>query len=156
MAETLVQDFNKANQGKAGVVVVLAKMGDDGQAYMIDDENGIPIAGKGNIEPYTLVNAVATSGDVTSAVVDTRGVDNIGLDISWTDTTNGALNAQWSMDGSTAWRNYDFDPVLTQPAGSADNAQAAIFQTPYPYLRVQFVRTDGTGAMTVKISAKAV
>ena len=102
-----------------------------------------------------LLNAAAMSGTSTilSAVQSIQYYDNIGLEISWTGTPTGTISILASISDVNF---YPYAPALTltQPAGSAGGYLLNLNQVPYPYIKVQYVNSSGTGALSVWVSAK--
>ncbi len=120
---------------------------------------------KNFLSPYLVFNAVSTGASATSSVTDVRYLDNLVYSLSWTGTTNGTFDLQWSPDyalgsGSTVLNAGTWFSVplsgTTNPSGSAATTSIFVNQIPGPYLRVVFTRVSGTGALTGYITGKAV
>lgn len=80
-------------------------------------------------------------------------MDNLGLQVSFVGTMTGTL----SVEGSVDKVNFDaltFNPVLGQPAGSATRYLIDINQFPWPWLRVSYTNSSGSGTLTVGIFSK--
>lgn len=90
---------------------------------------------------------------ISSGVFQGNNLDNFGLQVSWTGTPTGTLTVNCSVDNV----NFDaltFDPAITQPTGSAARYLINLNQIPFPYLKVQYVNSSGSGILNVWLSGK--
>lgn len=111
--------------------------------------------GSKKINAYHLISAGVMTGTTTllSTAQNISNFDNIGLQVKWTGSAVGTISVLVSIDGT----NYDaltFNPVLTQPAGTAGSYVVNLNQLPFPYLKVRYVNASSTGVLNVYISSK--
>jgi hypothetical protein len=81
---------------------------------------------------------------------------NIGLQLIWTGTTQGAFTFQLSMDQTNVavtLANTDFAPNLTNPAGAAANTGGQV-ATDFTYMRIVFTRAAGDGTLVGYVVGK--
>lgn len=104
---------------------------------------------------YSIVtNGVMTGTSVvTSSVTNIQNLDDIGIQVAWTSTAVGVIEVQCSVDNVTFYA-LTFDPVLTQPAGSAGGYLIDLQQVPFLWLRVQYTNSAGSGVLNVGICGK--
>lgn len=102
------------------------------------------------------MSALSVSGTSTytsSPPQNLSNFDNIGLQIAFSSGVTGTLSVLCSVDGSV----YDaltFNPALSQPTGTAINYLVNLNQLPYPWLKVQFVSSSGSGTLDVWLNSK--
>lgn len=109
---------------------------------------------KSVLTPQTILkNGDMSLGSVTSANVSVQFMDNIGLQIQWTGAPVGVIAVNGSVDGITYYA-LTFDPVLTQPAGSAGGYLVDLNQFPFVNYNVSYTKTSGTGSLTVITTEK--
>lgn len=112
---------------------------------------------KNQIKNFNLINGVSTAATITSDAVDIEFLDNVGLNIDWTGTTNGTITVECSnLSTPSSFKALTFDPVLAQPAGVAGGYLVDINNASWSFIRVVFTRTSGTGTLTVSLAAKGV
>lgn len=92
---------------------------------------------------------------ITSATFLANNFDNIGLEVTWTGSAVGTISVLGSVSNTTFYP-LTFNPVLTQPAGTAGGYLIDLNQIPFPYLKVQYVNTSSTGVLNVWLSSKDV
>lgn len=95
------------------------------------------------------------SGPITSAVTDISNTDNIGIELVFTGTAQGAFYVDSSIDGTT-FTAMDFGSPGPLAAGSADSILLNIQQCPYRKIRVRYVPVSGTGTLNAWISTKQI
>lgn len=115
------------------------------------------------LAPYEIISAGDLSGNLTSAVTGISYQDNISIQCVVTGSPVGDFAVQGSND-------YIPGPNHTTPALNAGNwvtlgtlsvtgADDLLFdvnQMPFPYIRLIYTSTSGTGAVTATIAAKKV
>lgn len=97
--------------------------------------------------------AVSSTTTYTSSSTFVANLDNIGCQVSFVGTMAGTLTVEVSNDDS----DYDaltFDPVLTQPAGSATKYVINLQQLGFPYVRFKYVNASGSGTLFLSIFGK--
>lgn len=109
---------------------------------------------KGGSGPH-IINAGVMTGTtvIQSSPFNVQNLDNVGLQVKWTGAAVGTIEVIVSVDGV----NYDaltFDPVLTQPAGTAGSYVISLNQLPFPYMKVRYTNASSTGVLDVWLSAK--
>lgn len=90
---------------------------------------------------------------VTSAPSNVSYVDNIGLQISWTGNPTGDIEILGSIDGEN-FVPLTFNPIVTQPSGTAGDTLIDLNQYPFPWIQVQYTNASGDGTLQVWISGK--
>ncbi len=94
---------------------------------------------------------VASTGVLTSTIIDARGASQVGIQASWTTGGTGVFAIKGSTDyvsngASAHWTTLT--PTLTAPANSASSA-AADFVTAMPYIEVVYTSSSGSLVMAV-------
>jgi len=121
---------------------------------------------KNLIPKIKLISQGDMSSDITSPATDIRYVDNISIQLNFTGSPVGTFSIQGSLDYSPGLSD---DPVanpgtwvdLTLSAtptasGAADQILIDMNQVPFPYIRVKYDATSGTGALDYLLLAKEV
>lgn len=120
------------------------------------------MARKLGVQSFKNINAVSMGADITSVVTDVTMVDNIGIYVKWTSANAiGVLSIQGSINWDAHlslgdWEDLTFDPALTQPNSDNGDYLININQFPYPFIRVFYDRTSGTGTLSTWICTKSV
>lgn len=109
----------------------------------------LPAPASGNSIPSGVVNGTM-SGTTTiySQIMDISRMDNVGLEFTWTGTPNGTFQVMVSNSGKNFYA-LTFNPILTQPAGSAGGYAIDLNQVPFKYIMLQYANSSGSGTMTV-------
>lgn len=123
---------------------------------------------KNTLPPFPTINGDGDmSADITSPVTDIRFIDNVALLLKWTGTPVGTFAVQGSVDYVAAlpnasrvanagtWTSLTLSPTPSA-AGSADHVLIDLPALGFPFIRVVYTRTSGTGTLTMYISGKAV
>lgn len=123
---------------------------------------------KNRLEPYHSIQAGNMSGTLTSSVTTISGLDNVAIQLSWTGTPTGTFQVQGSLDYSAPNLAYGgpvlnagvWTPLAFSTPPVASGAAGSIFldlnQLSFPYIRVVYTPTSGTGSLDMWISGKAV
>jgi hypothetical protein len=117
---------------------------------------------KSVVKNIPLISAVSMGATITSSVIDVLQTDNIGLQVTWTSANAvGTITVEGSVDYDPHFETgtfyaLTFDPVLTQPNSDNGGYLVNINQFPWPYVRVVYTRSSGTGTLTVNISVKSI
>lgn len=94
------------------------------------------------------------SADIIGPVTNIDTADQVAYQVSWTSTSAvGVISVQGSVDGMT-WNDLTFTPSLTQPNSDSQSYLINLALIPFPYIRLKYTRTSGTGTLTVYLSAK--
>lgn len=109
---------------------------------------------------HSIVNA-SMVGNITSPVTTISWLDNVAVQLIWTGAPVGTFSVQGSLDYNAVtsnpgtWVSLVLNPVPTA-AGSADSALVDMNQLSFPYIRVVYNFTSGTGTLNAYIAAKEV
>lgn len=95
--------------------------------------------------PDTLVNAVSMATSITSSVQGMQNYHFIYIQAVFTGSPVGTFTIQSSND-QTNWDTISGSSVAISAAGSQS---WNICNIGYPYLRVVYTRTSGSGSLTV-------
>lgn len=117
------------------------------------------------LNPYQFIVNQSMGASSTSAIIEIKQQDNIGIQLNWTGTPVGAFDVQISIDheqdmnGNVTvagnWVSLGLSPAISA-AGSADSAYVDLNQMSASYIRVVYNRTSGTGTLNGFITAKGV
>lgn len=117
---------------------------------------------KNFLNPTRLTSAGDMSGDVTSSAVDVRYLDSAALQAVWSNgsTPVGVLTVQGSVNygqpGVTAaWTTISLSATLNV-SGSSGSAIADLTQITYPYVRMVYTRSSGSGSLDIWVSGKEI
>jgi hypothetical protein len=122
---------------------------------------------KSVIEPIRLIASGAMTGTsvITSPAVRIARHDNVSIQCAWTGTPAGSFAVQASLDyqqnpdGSVAnagtWTNITL-PSTPSASGSAGSVVLDLNQLSFPWVRVQYTNTSGSGTLNCYLSAKEV
>lgn len=129
------------------------------------------MAGK-NLEVYPVISSGSMSGSLTSSITCIKRMDNIGLVLVATGTPEGTVIVECSSDFRTNSDGTDgsvinagswfplnvLDTTGASPAfsGAAKTIGIDLNQIPFPFIRVRYVRSSGTGTLNAYISAKSI
>lgn len=101
----------------------------------------------------TLTGVMASTNTIYTNIVDVTIKDNLGVEVTWTGTPTGTLSVMCSNSGRTFYA-LTFNPVLTQPAGSAGGYLIDLNQVPFKYVFLQYVNASGSGSLTLWLLTK--
>lgn len=117
--------------------------------------------------PQPLVNNGDMSGDITSPVSIIQMLPGISYDVSWSGSPVGVFQVQvsnsYSKDPAGNVKNAGTWTILPTtafagtypvPSGSASNGFLDVVGTEAYAIRLVYVRTSGTGSLTVVAAAK--
>lgn len=109
--------------------------------------------GKRTLSPYLVISAGTMGGDLTQATyTDIQNMDNVSVQLVWTGTPTGTFYVDGSLDKAT-WTALSLSPSAAA-AGAASSILIDLNQLSFPYIRVRYVRTSGTGTLNAYISGK--
>lgn len=115
--------------------------------------------------PVSVVKNGSMAGSITSAVLEIKEQDNVGIQMVWIGAPVGSFDVQVSMDyfrdingNVTNPGNWTSIPLLPTVAasGSPDNAYVDLNQLSAPYIRLVYTRVSGAGTLNVLMDGKGV
>jgi len=109
--------------------------------------------GKKVLEPYLLVSAGNMSADIISASFNVKNINDIGMQLVFTGSPTGSFFVQASVDGNT-WGSITTSPASISAAGAGGNHEIDLEGYSFPYIRLFYDFTSGTGSLNVYISGK--
>lgn len=106
----------------------------------------------------TGLNPAAVSGSmgasITGPTTTIDVVDQVCFQVAWTSSNAvGIISVQGSVDNVTFY-DLTFSPALTQPNSNDGGYLINLGLIPFPYVRLKYTRTSGTGTMTASMSVK--
>lgn len=117
------------------------------------------------LNPVHIITAQSLGTSTTSAPVEVKLQDNIGVQLHWTGAPVGAFTFQVSMDyrqdqegnvvNAGNWVTMPVSPAIAA-AGSADDAYVDLNQISAPYMRIVYTRTSGTGTLDAYVNGKGI
>lgn len=117
------------------------------------------------LNPVHIIIAQSMTGNITSAAVEVKNQDNIGVQMNWSGAPVGTFSFEISMDhyqdpeGNIVvpgnWTTLNVSPTITA-SGVPDTAYVDLNQLSTPYIRVVYNFTSGTGTLNVFVNAKGV
>ncbi len=117
------------------------------------------------LNPVHIIASTSMGASITSAAVETRLQDNIGVQLHWTGTPVGTFTVQISMDhlqdanGNIQvpghWITLPLSPSITA-SGSPDDAYIDLNQLSAVYIRIIYTRVSGSGTLDAFVNAKGV
>ena len=105
------------------------------------------------------------AGNLTSDVTNIQFLDNVAIQVNMTSADGvGTVIVEGSVDHledsqgnvSNEGTFVDLNLGLTIAAGAPDNFLIDVNQASFPYIRVRYARTSGTGTMNIFISGKEI
>lgn len=118
-------------------------------------------AGSLLIGPTVIYNAQDIASSVDSKIMHVLYSDNIGVQLVWTGSPTGQfgisgsdtciISATGAISGCT-WTAIT--GTYPAPAGSASNGLIGVTNFPHAFIKVTYVASSGTGAVTAKLVAK--
>lgn len=107
----------------------------------------------GSVPSGTLAGTMATTATIYSQIIDISKMDNQGLEVTWTGTPTGTLSVLVSNSGIN-WPSLTFNPIITQPAGSASTIAINLNQIPFKYMMLSYTNASGSGTLTAYAQSK--
>lgn len=124
--------------------------------------------------------SMASSGTVYTPPINVQYLDNVGIQMIWNPTVvGGAVSGTLRVDASSDyialqtistsassapvvqsstshWTQYVGSTAITPALASSGSALIDLNQCPYPWVRVAFVSTSGTGLLNAWVHSKQV
>lgn len=108
---------------------------------------------KSIIKPYKVFDEVDISSSQNSTFSSLEPVDKAVIHIEWTGTSPvGTIVVQSRMDESSNWVDVDMGTSISV-SGNTGSHVLLFNEKPAPQIRLQYVRTSGTGSLTATLSA---
>ena len=103
-------------------------------------------------------NPSAVSGDMSASITgpttQISNLDQVCYQVAWTSSDAvGVLAVQGSVDNVTFY-DLTFAPALAQPNSDNGGYLINLALCPFPYVRMTYTRTSGSGTLSVILSAK--
>ena len=108
----------------------------------------LPANQTGTVGSGVTSGTMSSTNTIYSQILEVSRIDNMGLEVTWKGTPTGTFSVMVSNSGINFYA-LTFDPVLTQPGGSAGGYAVDLNQLPFKYLMLQYVNSSGTGSLTV-------
>lgn len=108
--------------------------------------------------PYRVLSLGDMSGDLQSVGVDMLSLPFGAIEAIWTGNPTGTFSVDGSVDNVpsanlvTNW--YPTGTATNDPAGSASSALINLSGIGFRWVRLSYVRTSGSGSLTVNIFGK--
>lgn len=116
---------------------------------------------KNILKVYKALSAANMASTITSPVTTIQWLDNIAIQFNFTGSPTGTFSVQGSLDydpntnNPGTWNSVTLDPVPVA-SGSSGSILINMDELAFPYLRVQYVPSGGTGSLDYFISAKEI
>lgn len=105
------------------------------------------------VENYTLLSAGDMSGNLTSNEVDVGFKHNVAFHLIFTGSPTGTFYVDGSLDKEN-WEALSFDPTNILAEGSAGSHLLDLPFVSWPYLRVRYVASSGSGSLKILFGCK--
>lgn len=96
------------------------------------------------------LDAGSMAGNLTSEIINLEHISAVAISAVYTGSPVGTVKVQRSNDQVT----WDDVPSSSTAVSAAGTTSWDIWVVPYPYARVVYTRTSGTGSLTVKAYGK--
>lgn len=120
--------------------------------------------GKDVLKPYLIVtNGNMASASITSSATNIQYLDNVCIELIFTGTPTGAFEVQGSVDyqqdaNGNITNAGHWVPITLPSSPVASGVAGTILidmnQLSFPYIRVVYTRTSGSGTLNAYIGAK--
>ena len=107
------------------------------------------------LEPFKIFDNQAVTGTTpyTSAIVNVKNLDNIGIQINWVGTNAGYFDVYCSIDGENYY-TLTFLNALAEAVGSDDGFLLSLNQLPFNFVKLVYNNTTGDGILNAVINGK--
>lgn len=120
---------------------------------------------KNALTPHQIITAGDMTGNITSDPTNIQYLDNVSIQLNFTGTPTGTFSVQGSLDYQQAspyakavtgnWIDLTLSPAPAA-SGSASQILLDLNQLSFPWVRVVYTFSSGTGSLDAYISGKAV
>lgn len=119
------------------------------------------MSGRKNVlKSYHSLTSGSMGGNLVSAITDGTYQDSIGIQVTWTSANAvGVIAVEASINydphlNTGDWIALTFSPALAQPTSNNGSYLIDLQMFPFPYYRVTYTRTSGTGTLDVWFCSK--
>jgi len=106
----------------------------------------IPANQTGSKPSGVIKSAISGTNTIYSQIIEKSRQQNINIEFTWTGTTTGTLQVLVSNSGINFYA-LTFDPVLTQPAGTAGGYTINLSVLSAKYIMLSYTNASGTGTI---------
>lgn len=114
------------------------------------------MARKNIVPSYKMVDAADASSNITSEIVNVQNMDKASVHVEWAGAAvTGTITIEARNGEKDPWYTLSFgSPILV--TGNSGNHQIVLNELPFTDIRLQYVASSGTGAMTATITLKQI
>lgn len=91
---------------------------------------------------------MASTNVIYSQIIEKSRQQNVNLEVTWTGTPTGTFEVLVSDSGINFYA-LTFNPVLSQPAGSASGYTINLSDLSAKYMMLKYTNASGSGSLTV-------
>lgn len=119
-------------------------------------------AGKDYVPGYVLINNLSLASNITSGPIDTRGWDNIDIELIATGTSNGMFFVDCTllptMPPAASAQTWVQIPLTPGPitSGTPTNIVIELNQMGCMFIRLRYNATSGAGSLTAYVGEKQI
>lgn len=119
------------------------------------------------LPPLHQIVAQSMGASITGTPIIIQYEDSVAVQLNFTGSPVGTFQVQGSLDyvppqtnytdqptATGNWVNLTLSPVPTA-AGAPDNILIDLFALSFPFIRIVYTRTSGTGTLDAYVSCKA-
>lgn len=111
---------------------------------------------KSLLKPYKMLDSVDMSASQESNPTNVEGIDQSSIQVVWSGTSPVGEMKVFARNGkANAFYELDFDETLVV-SGNSDSMFILINCAPFTDIKLQYVRTSGTGTMSATINGKSI
>lgn len=119
---------------------------------------------KNTLGPVKIISAESMGADITGPATNIQWLDNIAIQLNFTGTPTGDFKIQGSSDHQEVngvvtnegnWVDITLSPSPAA-AGAANQILINMNLLSFPFIRIFYDRTSGTGSLDAWISGKAI
>lgn len=117
---------------------------------------------KNALTPYHVINAVSMGATITGAAVNIQYLDNISIQLIFTGSPVGTV----SLEGSLSYAQSSTGAVInagtwtplgvTYAISAAGDLLIDLNEMSFPWIRIKYTRSSGSGTLDGYISGKAI
>lgn len=115
---------------------------------------------KNVLTPYHIITDADMSVPIVSSVTNIQFLDNVSIQLVFTGTPTGIFTVSGSLDYNPSTGTGSFTALTLDPnpatAGAPNSILIDMNQLSFPYIRVSYAVTSGSGTLNAYISGKMV